>query len=69
MNKRSSEAAEQDYFAALIEADHQTVRKLLADDFLLIDVMTGPEVAKTALLEVGGRQCRSQSDGANERSR
>src|SRR5262245_30390402 len=59
MSKQSPEAAEQEFFTALIEADPDTLDKLLADDFLLIDVMTGSEVSKAALLEaVGARLLR-----------
>jgi ketosteroid isomerase-like protein len=52
MSKQSAEAVEQDFFAALIAADHERLNQLLSDDFLLIDVMTGSEIPKTALLEV-----------------
>lgn len=52
MNKQSPEAVEQEFFTALIETDADRLAKLLADDFLLIDVMTGSEVSKAALLEV-----------------
>ena len=52
MSKQSPEAVEQDFFNALIAADHERLNQLLSDDFLLIDVMTGSEVPKAALLEV-----------------
>ena len=52
MSKQSPEAVEQDFFTALIAADHARLNQLLSDDFLLIDVMTGSEVPKAALLEV-----------------
>ena len=59
MSKQSAEAADQEFFTALIEADVATLGKVLTDDFLLIDVMTGSEVPKSALLEVvGGEQLR-----------
>jgi ketosteroid isomerase-like protein len=54
MSKQDPEAVEQQFFIALIEADVSALDQILADDFLLIDVMTGSEVAKSALLEVVG---------------
>lgn len=51
MNRQSPEAVEQAFFTALIEADADRLDDLLANDFLLIDVMTGSEVSKAALLE------------------
>ena len=59
MKKPSAAAAEQTFFTALVEADEATLGELLADDFLLVDVMTGSEVSKAALLEVvGGKELR-----------
>ena len=59
MSKQSPKAVEQEFFAALIEADADVLGKLLADAFLLIDVMTGSEVSKAALVEaVGARLLR-----------
>ena len=59
MNKHSPEAVEQEFFTALIKGDVAALDRVLADDFLLIDVMTGSQVPKTALLEVvGGGQLR-----------
>ena len=52
MWKQNPEGAEQEFFKALIEADKATLDRLLEDDFLLIDVMTGSEVSKAALLDV-----------------
>jgi ketosteroid isomerase-like protein len=52
MSKQRPEAVEQGFFAALLEADAEALAQLLAEDFLLIDVMTGSEVRKAALLEV-----------------
>jgi ketosteroid isomerase-like protein len=54
MTKQSAEAVEQEFFTALIEADLEALRRILADDFVLIDVMTGSEVTKSALLGVVG---------------
>src|SRR4051812_13593552 len=42
------------FFAALIAADTADLDALLADDFMLIDVMTGSEVPRAALLDVVG---------------
>ena len=44
--------AEQQFFSALTSADLNTLEHLLARDFLLIDVMSGSEVTKTALMDV-----------------
>ena len=52
MSKQDPEKLEQEFFTALIEADQAALEKILADDFLLIDVMTGSEVSKAALIEV-----------------
>ena len=41
MSKQSPKAVEQEFFTSLIEADAGRLGELLADDFLLIDVMTG----------------------------
>ncbi|MGE0884318.1 MAG: nuclear transport factor 2 family protein [Blastocatellales bacterium] len=54
MNKQNPETAEQEFFTALIEANAEALAELLADDFLLIDVMSGSEVSKAALLEMVG---------------
>jgi ketosteroid isomerase-like protein len=51
MSKQNPEGAEQEFFKALIDADQQALDRLLADDFLLIDVLTGSEVSKAALIE------------------
>jgi len=42
------------FFAALIAADTRALEAVLADDFMLIDVMSGSEVARPALLELVG---------------
>jgi ketosteroid isomerase-like protein len=54
MNKENPEVTEQEFFEALIEADQAALDRLLADDFLLIDVLTGSEVSKSALIEIVG---------------
>ena len=52
--EKNSEPLEKDrqFFSALLEASVEALDRLLADDFLLIDVMGGSEIAKGALLEV-----------------
>ena len=52
MSKRNPEGVEQEFFRALVEADQEALDRLLADNFVLIDVLTGSEVSKTALLEI-----------------
>ena len=47
-------AAERRFFTALVEADVEVLTQVLADDFLLIDVMRGSEIEKIALLAVLG---------------
>jgi len=55
MNDESSPLqAEQQFFAALIRADVKGLDSILGEDFLLIDVMTGSEITKSALLAVVG---------------
>ena len=44
--------AEQQFFSALTSADLHSLDQILAVDFLLIDVMSGSEVTKTALMDV-----------------
>src|SRR5262245_6581305 len=45
------DSTEQAYFAALLDGDAATLRELLSEDFLLIDVLTGSEVQRDALIE------------------
>src|SRR5262245_47129613 len=47
-------AAEREFFTALVEARPEVLDRVLADDFLLIDVMRGSEVTKPSLLEALG---------------
>jgi len=47
-------AAERLFFAALVAADLEDLDRVLADDFVLIDVMRGDEIAKAALVAVLG---------------
>ena len=45
-------AAERQFFSSLIGGDVGVLDRILGDDFLLIDVMTGSEVKKPDLLAV-----------------
>ena len=45
-------AAEQQFFRSLIGGDVGALDRILSDDFLLIDVMTGSQVKKPDLLAV-----------------
>ena len=45
-------AVDRQFFTWLTEANSDAIDRLLADDFLLIDVMRGGEVPKAALLAV-----------------
>jgi hypothetical protein len=47
-------AAEREFFTALVEAGLEALDRVLADDFMLIDVMRGAEITKAALLAVIG---------------
>jgi len=48
---------ERRFFAALMAGDENTLGEIIADDFLLIDVMTGSEISKADLIAViGSRQ-------------
>ena len=44
--------AEQQFFSALISVDLAALDKILAPDFLVIDVTSGSEVTKTAFMDV-----------------
>jgi ketosteroid isomerase-like protein len=46
--------AEDAFFAALLDADRPALDRLLAEDFLLIDVLAGQAVTRTALLDLVG---------------
>ena len=43
-------AAERRFFTGLMEADLAALESVLADDFVLIDVMQGAEIPRSALL-------------------
>lgn len=54
MSKQNPEKVEQEFFTALVGADHEALNRLLSDDFQLIDVMTGSVVSKAAFREILG---------------
>ena len=56
MSKQNPERADQEFFTALIEGDQAALNRILADDFQLIDVMTGSTVSKAALREILGER-------------
>jgi ketosteroid isomerase-like protein len=47
-------AVERRFFAALIEGNVKELKRLLDEDFVLIDVMSGSEIGKAALLAAIG---------------
>ena len=47
-------AVDRQFFTSLIQADFQTLDRLLARDFMLSDVMSGSEITKSSLLAVMG---------------
>ena len=47
-------AVDRQFFTSLIEADFQALDRLLARDFMLIDVMSGSEITKSSLLAAMG---------------
>src|SRR5258708_30661293 len=53
-NQSDPLGAEQQFFSSLIGGDVGALDRILGDDFLLIDVMTGSEVKKPDLLAVLG---------------
>jgi ketosteroid isomerase-like protein len=48
----SPETIDQKFFTALTHSDLQTLERIVAPDFVLVDVMTGSEVTKAAFLDV-----------------
>jgi ketosteroid isomerase-like protein len=49
--------AENQFFGALLRSDPQALGRVLAADFLLIDVMTGSEIPREILVDaIGSRQ-------------
>jgi ketosteroid isomerase-like protein len=53
-NESGPLAAEREFFGALIAGSAETLDRVLADDFMLIDVLSGSEITKPALLAVIG---------------
>jgi ketosteroid isomerase-like protein len=52
-------AAEDDFIDALVEGDVGSLQRLLADDFVLVDVRRGGEIGRSALLDaMAARQLR-----------
>lgn len=47
-------ATERQFFNALVEASPDALDRVLTDDFILVDVMSGSEIPKGPLLEVVG---------------
>ena len=61
-NTSGALAADREFFKALADGNGEALNRLLADDFILIDVMRGAEVPKTALVElVGSGQLKFES--------
>src|SRR6266481_7177935 len=55
-------AADKRFFDALIAGDAQALDHILADDFILIDVMCGSEITKPAFLTaIGSGQIKFES--------
>ena len=44
------------FFAALLEGNVQALQRLLASDFVIVDVMRGAEVGRSAFLDAIGAQ-------------
>jgi hypothetical protein len=54
--------ADREFFKALTDGNREALKRPLADDFILIEVMRGAEVPKTALVElVGSGQLKFES--------
>jgi ketosteroid isomerase-like protein len=67
-DEQGPSAADRRFFAALLEASLPKLEELLAEDFLLIDVMSGSEVPRAAMLEaLGSGQLQFQSIEPAER--
>ena len=47
-------AADQQFFSALISADTKTLERMLTEDFILVDVMSGSENSKLAFFAFVG---------------
>jgi ketosteroid isomerase-like protein len=53
-HEQSPAVAERRFFAGLLDANVAALDQVLADDFILIDVMSGSEVPKSVLLDLIG---------------
>ncbi len=51
-NEPGPKEIEQQFFAALVRSSYADLNRILSDDFILIDVMRGSEVPKSALIAV-----------------
>jgi hypothetical protein len=49
-NESGPAELEQQFFSALVRSSHIDLNRILADDFILIDVMRGAEIPKSALI-------------------
>lgn len=52
MSEKQPEEVESDFFESLIRSDAAKLRKIVSDDIVLIDVMSGSEVSGPELAEV-----------------
>lgn len=52
MQMSTPDDTDQDFFRALVSSNIESLDRLLADDFILVDVMTGSEVTKADFLDV-----------------
>jgi ketosteroid isomerase-like protein len=53
-HEKSPDTVERRFFAGLLDADVEALDQVMADNFILIDVMSGSEVPKSVLLELIG---------------
>jgi predicted DNA-binding protein YlxM (UPF0122 family) len=62
MTSSNALAADQEFFQSLLSGNVREVETLLADDFMLIDVMQGSEVPRSAFLDLlAGGQLQFES--------
>ena len=52
MSEQRPEEVENDFFESLVSSDADKLRKIVSDDIVLIDVMTGSEVSGSNLVEI-----------------
>jgi ketosteroid isomerase-like protein len=64
-------AADREFFAALVGGDAAALDRILSDDFVLVDVMRGGEIARADLISVVGEGLLRfegiEPDGVKER--